>query len=80
MTLNGLRINNNEGAASPRVSAFHPVTSWESFCSQTASQVSFLATLCKMHVHVLLGEAKHGEVEPAALLSMSGHMVGALAW
>lgn len=80
MTLNRLRNNNNEGAASPCVSAFHPVTSWESFCSQTASQVSFLATLCKMHVHMLSSEAEHSEAEPAALLSMSGHMVGALAW
>lgn len=47
---------------------------------QTASQVCFLATLCKMHVHMLSSEAEHSEAEPQALLSMSGHMVGVLAW
>lgn len=39
-----------------------------------------LASLCKMHVHMLSSEAEHSEAEPAALLSMSGHMVGVLAW
>lgn len=34
----------------------------------------------KIHVHMLSSEAEHSEAEPQALLSMSGHMVGVLAW
>lgn len=45
---------------------------------QTASQVRYVVALCKMHVHVLSSEAEHSEAEPAAILSMSGHMVGIL--
>lgn len=64
-------------------SVFYPVNSGCSFVlpeRQTASQVFFLGTLYKMHVHMLLSEAMHIEAEPQALLSMSGHMLGVLAW
>lgn len=36
--------------------------------------------MCKIRVHMLLIEAEHSQAEPAALLSMSSHMVGVLAW
>lgn len=49
------------------------------FQRDTANQVCYLATLCKMHVHMLSSEAEHSEAEPPSLLSMSGHMVGVLA-
>lgn len=62
---------------------FYPVNSGCLFVlpeRQTTSQVLLIAALCKMHVHMLSSKAEHGEAEPQALLSKSGHMVGVLAW
>lgn len=47
---------------------------------RTASQVCSAVTSCEKHVRMLWSEAERSEAEPAAILPMSGHMVGILVW
>lgn len=43
-------------------------------------QASFPSPVMVIHFSLLSSEAEHSEAEPQAVLSMSGHMVGVLAW